>query len=178
MWAIGAMGLAAAYLVTRLASRVSEDSDADLAENSDTQHFVFRMNEHTYPPFRDDDIDAIHIEGDVAQPDNQVVILGIEKREFDANSSQSHAHIAIARCDMHRLWRPAVSTEAVLPLLPAANQDYYVAALYISPGAMHLTLGFMIKEHFMPCRSARILAVTTQEGLLYDYPSVPIIDIQ
>jgi hypothetical protein len=178
MWAIGVVGLTAAFIATRLVSRASEDNDADVAENSDAQCFTFRMNERKYPPFRDDDIEGIHIEGDATQPDSQIVILGIEKREFEANGSQTDAHMAVARCDMHRLWRLAVSKEAVLPLLPDSNQEYYTAALYVSPGAMHLTLGFIVKEHFTPCQSAKILAVTTQEGLLYDYPSVPIIDIQ
>jgi hypothetical protein len=174
MWVVGGIGLALAFTAAKLASRVVEDNDADDIDDGPAP-IVFKMNEGRYPPFSDTEITGIKVESEGAE--KQAIIIGVDQREFDANRNQEHTLLALARCDTNSLWRPAVAKTGQLVPFSEGNEELYVCAMYLTPGSMHLTLGFMTKEQFTPCKSTKIIALTTKEGLLYDYPNVPIIEV-
>jgi hypothetical protein len=87
------------------------------------------------------------------------------------------ATFAIARCDGEGLWHPMVTDKALIYGIANDQQgEVYAMAAYIGPSILQLLPGYTTGPHFTPFKTSRVLALTNMDGLLYDYPNVPIID--
>ena len=169
-------GYMAARLTRRLLSRPEETEDLD---DNAPKRLVLKQNERRYPPFYDGEIAGIRVEGEFNEAgDRQLVVVGFDQKELNERLKTRHSYFAIARCDGAGLWHPAVA-EDVIWYGQATDQhgDAYAVAAYVGPSILQVLPGITVGEHFTALRSTRLLAITNADGLLYDYPNVPIIHI-
>jgi hypothetical protein len=170
-------GLVTAKIVHRALSRPEITDDID--DNAPLKLKLHR-NEGRYPPFYDRDIVGIRVEGELDEEGNkQLIVIGVDQKELDTAISQPYSKFAIACCDGADLWHPAVAEDALI-YGKATDQhgDVYAVASYIGPGILMLLPGIITRDgHFTAFKSTRVLALTNDDGLAYDYPNVPTIEI-
>ena len=177
---IGGLLVVAGYMTARLAHRLlaRPEETEDLDDNA-PQKMLLVQDERRYPPFYDGEVAGIRVEGEFDETgERQLVVIGFDQKELNAQLKAKHSHFAIARCNGAGLWHPGVA-EGVIWYGQTADQhgDVYAVAAYIGPSILQMLPGVTVGEHFTPLKSTRLLALTNSDGLLYDYPNVPVIHI-
>jgi|GEM_PF-1901229 len=177
---MGGLLLVSGYVLARLAHRAlaRPEEVEDLDDNAPSL-LTLRRNERRYPPFYDGEVVGARVEGEFDEEGaRQLVVIGIDQTELDAAMQPKQRQFAVARCDGAGLWHPAVA-ESALWYGKATDQhgDVYALAAYVGPSILQLLPGTVEKGHFTAFKSTRILALTNADGLSYDYPNVPILEI-
>jgi hypothetical protein len=179
-WLIGGLVVFTGFLVARLVGRFISPSEDDTIDDNAPQLLQLRMDERQYPPFYDREVQGIRVEGELDEEGSQqLVLIGIDQKELDDALQRADVKFAVARCDSADLWHPAVAEKALWYGTATDQQgDVYAMAAYVGPGILHLLPGHTYDGHFTPFKSTRVLALTNKDGLLYDYPNVPILQIK
>jgi hypothetical protein len=180
-WIIGGLLVVAGYVAMRWFGRaVSPPDDEDTLDDNAPHKLVLRLNERSYPPFYDREVQGVRVEGEFDEEGSkQLVVFGIDQQELDTTMSTHATRFAVACGDSAGLWHPAVAERALL-YGKATDQhgDVYALAAYVGPSILMLLPGAISADgHFTAYKSTRIVALTNSDGLLYDYPNVPVIDI-
>jgi hypothetical protein len=178
---IGGALLVVGFIAARLVGRfISPADDADNIDDNAPQKLILHRNERKYPPFYDQGIQGIRVEGEFDEEGSkQLVIIGVDQKELDTAMKEHGSLFAVACCDSAGLWHPAAAEKALL-YGKATDQhgDVYAIAAYVGPSILMLLPGAIAADsHFTAFKSTRVIALTNSDGLLYDYPNVPIIDI-
>lgn len=177
-WLIGGFAILASVVAVKTLTKVLvEDGQTD--DESGPQKLVLHINERRYPPFFDDELRGIQVEGEFDETGaQQLVIIGISQKEFDAGMSKHDHAFALARRDSAGLWHTVVAEKALLyGTATDVRGEVYAVSIYIGPGSLDIIPGVMQANHFVPYKTARALATTNAEGLIYDYPGVPIVSV-
>lgn len=180
-WIIGGAVVLAGFIAMHLLGRViSPPEDEDTIDDNAPQKLKLHLNERTYPPFYDRDAQGVRVEGEFDEEGSkQLVVFGIDQKELDEAMGTHGSHFAVACGDSAGLWHPAVAEKALL-YGKATDQhgDVYALAAYVGPSILMLLPGVLAADgHFTAYKTTRVLALTNHDGLLYDYPNVPVIDI-
>jgi hypothetical protein len=177
---IGGLVVLAGLILARLASKAlsAPEETEDLDDNA-PQKLVLRSSERHYPPFYDGELAGVRVEGEFNEEGvRQLVVIGIDQKELDDAMKDEHHQFAVARCDSAGLWHPAVAERSLwYGKATDSHGDVYAIAAYVGPSILQLIPGVMSGSHFTAYKSTRIIALTNSDGLLYDYPNVPIIQI-
>jgi len=179
-WLIGGVLVVAGFVAARLLDRFIGTAEPTDIDDNAPQKLELHFNERLYPPFYDGDAAGVRIEGEFNEAgDKQLVVIGIDQKELDESLQEPGCRFAIARSDSAGLWRPAVAEDELwYGETTDQHGDVYAFAAFVGPSILHLLPGVTTAGHFTPYKSVRVLALTNQEGLLYDYPNVPIIHFQ
>lgn len=167
------------FIIFRVLSRlVSSPSDDTIDDNAPTQ-LLLHHDERQYPPFIDREMPCLPAEGEFDETGRpQLTVIGIDREEYEKALNYPAARFAIARADSAGRWHPAV-VEASTGLRYGIAHDYrgdaYAIAIFVGPGELRVAPGMMNDGHFTPFRHTRQLALTNMDGLLYDYPNVPVV---
>lgn len=180
-WIIGGALVVLGFVAARFLSRalVPADDEESIDDNAPDRLRLY-LHERRYPPFYDREIQGLRIEGEFDESGaRQLVVFGIDQAELDAAMRYRHNKFAIACGDSAGLWRPAVAEKALIyGKATDLRGDVYALAAYVGPSILTLLPGAITADgHFTAFKSTRILALTNSDGLLYDYPTIPIIDI-
>jgi len=178
-WIIGGIAVFIGVLLVSLFSRLISPTEEEDVDDNAPQKLVMRRDERRYPPFLDQELHSINVEGELDEDGGQqLVAIGIGQKELDASMTSHHSKFALARQDNSGLWHPAVAETALLyGTATDSRSEVYAVAMPVGAGMLHVAPGVMNGAAFTPYKTARILALTNSEGLLYDYPNVPIIQI-
>jgi hypothetical protein len=178
-WLIGGTLVLAGFVIARIIGRFISPAENDIDDNA-PQKLVLHLDEGRYPPFSNRDIQGIRVEGEFDEGGaKQLVIIGVGQKELDDFMSKKSTRFAVACGNNAGLWHPAVAERALL-YGKATDQhgDVYAVAAHVGPGILMMLPGAIAADgHFTAFKTTRIVALTNSEGLLYDYPNVPVIDI-
>lgn len=177
-WIVGGALIFAGFLAARLAARfVSPVEGPDIDDNAPS-YLMLHQNERRYPPFADRHLEGIQAEGEYDESQaEQLIVIGVDGREFD--KAMGHGvHFALARCNGADMWFPAVADKGLwYGKASDIHGEVYAVAVPVGAGALHVVPGTIHAGHFTPFKKSRLLSLTNREGLLYDYPNVPIVRI-
>lgn len=176
-WLIGGVLVVAGFLIARLLGRAIGAAEPGDIDDNAPQKLELHFDERRYPPFYDGDAGGVRIEGEYNEAgDKQLVIIGIDQKELDEAMRQPDCKFAVARSDSSGLWYPAIAEKGLwYGKATDRHGEVYAFSAFVGPSILHLLPGVSADGHFTPYKSTRILALTNQEGLLYDYPNVPVI---
>ena len=176
---IGGSIIVLVLIIFRVLSRIlSSPNDDTIDDNAPTQLLLYH-NEHRYPPFIDREMPCLTAEGEFDKTGRaEFAVIGIGREEYDRAFAYPAARFAVARADSAGRWHPAVigdSTGIHYGIAHDYHREVYAIAIVVGPGELRVAPGVMNDEHFMPFRHAHQLALTNMDGLLYDYPNVPVV---
>jgi hypothetical protein len=177
---LGGLVLLVGFVGIRLLDRLVGDSDnEDDPDDNAPLRLVMRQSERHYPPFFDGEMHGLAAEGEQDEDGRQqLIVVGVDQHECDAAMAHKASKFAIARADSTGMWHPAVAeTSLHYGAASDATGDVYAVAMPIGAGALRIAPGIMQGDHFTPFKHARRLALTNHDGLLYDYPNVPVVHI-
>jgi hypothetical protein len=178
-WLIGGALVFVGFLIARLAGRFISPREEKSIDDNAPQTLRLRMDERRYPPFYDNEVQGIRVEGEFDEGGSkQLVVIGIDQKELDEALQDEHSKFAVARCDSAGLWHPAAAERALWYGKATDQQgDMYAMAAYVGPSILHVLPGRVLGGHFTACKSTRVIALTNTDGLLYDYPNVPVLQM-
>lgn len=174
----GSIGAAAAAWLSIRLLRGFVASDEESETQNDAMSVKLYRNERLYPPFRDADMSCASIDGDKAQQQLFAIVV-FEHASLETLQRLPGSAFALARRDAIDVWRPLVAKEWPLfgEVITSAGAQA-ACALPVAPGMQCVALGAMLDSSFKALSAIKITAIATKEGVLYDYPGVPVLYIQ
>jgi hypothetical protein len=177
-WLLGAAIAVGGLILLRVASRaLSSPGSEETVDDNAPARLRLQSSERRYPPFLDTAVSAITIEPSPDQaPNEQLAVIGIARKEFDKRLNKPNTLFAVARSDSAGIWQPAVAEPQLFYGVAGDMQgEVYAFGIPLEAGESRLITGSMYDGMFTPFKTTRLLALTNKDGLLYDYPNVPIV---